>query len=175
MVTSACLMSSSSLNDLAIVVVEDHDDARRYLDLFLVQLGAKVVVASNAFEGLRAIKNTLPNLVLSAIQMPGMDGYELLENICALGCRRPCIGYRNERLFLAGRPRANTSCRLSGMLAEAIHTRQVSGNDSGCLLSLCAELLARSAPLHSASGASLSRRSTKQRESMLRPPRGWQI
>jgi CheY-like chemotaxis protein len=83
MVTSACLMSSSSLNDLAIVVVEDHDDARRYLDLFLVQLGAKVVVASNAFEGLRAIKNTLPNLVLSAIQMPGMDGYELLENICA--------------------------------------------------------------------------------------------
>jgi DNA-binding NarL/FixJ family response regulator len=146
MVLSPCLMSSSSLNDLAIVVVEDHDDARRYLDLFLVQLGAKVVVASNAFEGLRAIKNTLPNLVLSAIQMPGMDGYELLENICALGCRRPCIGYRNERLFLAGRPRANTSCRLSGMLAEAIHTRQVSGNDSGCLLSLCAELLARSAP-----------------------------
>jgi CheY-like chemotaxis protein len=131
MVTSPCLMSSSSLNDLAIVVVEDHDDARRYLDLFLGQLGAKVVVASNAFEGLRAIKNTLPNLVLSAIQMPGMDGYELLGNIRALGCRRQCIGYRNERLFLAGRPRANTSCRLSGMLAEAIHTRQVSGNDSG--------------------------------------------
>jgi twitching motility two-component system response regulator PilG len=74
MVTSPCLMSSSSLNDLAIVVVEDHDDARRYLDLFLGQLGAKVVVASKAFEGLRAIKNTLPNLVLSAIQMPGMAG-----------------------------------------------------------------------------------------------------
>ena len=107
MVTSACLMSSSSLNDLAIVVVEDHDDARRYLDLFLGQLGAKVVVASNAFEGLRAIKNTLPNLVLSAIQMPGMDGYELLGNIRALGCRRQCIGYRNERLFRALRSRAH--------------------------------------------------------------------
>ena len=66
MATSPCLMSSSSLNDLAIIVVEDHDDARRYLDLFLGQLGAKVVVASKAFEGLRAIKNTLPNLVLSA-------------------------------------------------------------------------------------------------------------
>ena len=85
MVTSPCLMSSSSLNDLAIVVVEDHEDARRYLDLFLGQLGAKVVVASNAFEGLRAIKNTLPNLVLTAIQMPSMDGYELLKNIRALG------------------------------------------------------------------------------------------
>jgi CheY-like chemotaxis protein len=175
LVTSPCLMSSSSLNDLAIVVVEDHDDARGYLDLFLGQLGAKIVVASKAFEGLRAIKNTLPNLVLSAIQKTGMDGYELLENIRALGCRRQFIGYRNERVFLAGRSRADTSCRLSGILAEAIHTRQVSGNDSVCLLSPCAELLARSAPLHSASGASLSRRSPLQRESMLRPPRGLQI
>ena len=36
--------------------VEDHNDARRYLDLFLGQLGAKVMVASNAFEGLELIK-----------------------------------------------------------------------------------------------------------------------
>jgi hypothetical protein len=58
-----------------------------------------------------------------------------------------CTGYRNERLFLACRPRANTSCRLSGMLAEAIDTRQVNGNDSGCPLSrLCAEFPAPSAP-----------------------------
>jgi CheY-like chemotaxis protein len=78
-------MSPSCLSDLAIVVVEDHDDARRYPDLFLGQLGAEVAVASNAFEGLRAIKNTLPDLVLSDIQMPGLDGYELLEDIRAPG------------------------------------------------------------------------------------------
>jgi len=30
--------------------VEDHDDARRYLDLFLRQLGAEVMVASNVSE-----------------------------------------------------------------------------------------------------------------------------
>ena len=140
MVTSPCLMSPSSLNDLAIVVVEDHDDARRYLDLFLGQLGAKVVVASNAFEGLRAIKNTLPNLVLSDYTNAGYGRVRIAGKYSCpgTGCRRQCTGYRNERLFLAGRPRANTSCRLSGMLAEAIHTRQVSGNDSGCLLSASA-------------------------------------
>jgi hypothetical protein len=44
---------------------EDHDDARRYLDLFLRQLGAKVMVASKAFEGLELIKHSHPNLVLS--------------------------------------------------------------------------------------------------------------
>ena len=79
MVLSPCLISPTCLNDLAIVVVEDHDDARRYVELFLGQLGAKVVVASKAFEGLRAIKNTLPDLVLSDIKMPCMDGFELLE------------------------------------------------------------------------------------------------
>ena len=78
-------MSPSSLAGLAIVVVEDHDDARRYLDLFLRQLGAKVMVASNAFEGLDLIKHSLPDFVLSDIKMPGMDGFELLREIRALG------------------------------------------------------------------------------------------
>jgi CheY-like chemotaxis protein len=56
MVVSPCRMSLSCLAGLAIVVVEDHDDARRHLDLFLGQLGAKVTVTSNAFEGLELIK-----------------------------------------------------------------------------------------------------------------------
>ena len=80
-----CRMSPSCLVGFAIVVVEDYDDARRYLDLFLRQLGAKVMVASNAFEALELIKNSRPDLVLSDIKMPGMDGFELLDEIRALG------------------------------------------------------------------------------------------
>ena len=57
----------------------------RYLGLFLDRMGANVVVARNAFEGLEAIKNNHPNLVLSDIKMPGMDGFELLREIRALG------------------------------------------------------------------------------------------
>jgi CheY-like chemotaxis protein len=78
-------MSPSRLSNLTIVVVEDHDDARRYLGLFLNQMGANVVVARNAFEGLEAIKNNHPNLVVSDIRMPGMDGFGLLREIRALG------------------------------------------------------------------------------------------
>jgi CheY-like chemotaxis protein len=77
-------MPLNTLNGLAIVVVEDHDDARRYLDLFLSRLGAKVVVARDAFEGLEAIKKNRPLLVISDIQMPGKDGVELLREIRAL-------------------------------------------------------------------------------------------
>jgi CheY-like chemotaxis protein len=78
-------MSPNRLSNLTIVVVEDHDDARRYLALFLDRLGLNVVVARNAFEGLEAIKTSQPNLVLSDITMPGMDGFELLRKIRALG------------------------------------------------------------------------------------------
>jgi CheY-like chemotaxis protein len=78
-------MSPNRLSNLTIVVVEDHDDARRYLGLFLDRLGVNVVVARNAFEGLGAIKTSRPNLVLSEITMPGMDGFELLRTIRALG------------------------------------------------------------------------------------------
>src|SRR6266403_5073583 len=78
-------MSPNRLSNLTIVVVEDHDDARRYLGLFLDRLGANVVLARNGFEGLEAIKNYRPNLVLSDIYMPEMDGLELLREIRALG------------------------------------------------------------------------------------------
>jgi len=78
-------MSPNRLSNLTIVVVEDHDDARTYLGLFLDRLGANVVVARNAFEGLEAIKNNHPNLVVSDITMPGMDGFGLLREIRALG------------------------------------------------------------------------------------------
>ena len=120
MVVSPCYMSPDCLADLRIVVVEDHDDARRYLDLFLSQLGANVVVARNAFEGLEAIKNSHPDLVLSDIKMPGMDGFQLLDEIRALGSDAGgrCTGYSDERLFLGDRSKAHASRRFSGMPAE---------------------------------------------------------
>ena len=71
----------TSLKGLVILVVEDHDDARRYVELFLRQLGAKVMGARNAVEGLEAVKTQFPAVVLSDIQMPGGDGFQLLREI----------------------------------------------------------------------------------------------
>ena len=62
-------MSPNSLSNLTIVVVEDRDDARRYLGLFLDRLNATVVWTKNGFEGLEARKNSRPNLVASDIQI----------------------------------------------------------------------------------------------------------
>ena len=79
------LMSPNRLSNLKIVVVDDHNDFRRYLGAFLGYLGADVAVAENAIEGLEAVKAYRPNLVLSDISMPGRDGFGLLSDIRALG------------------------------------------------------------------------------------------
>ena len=78
-------MSPNRLSKLTILIVEDHDDARAFLGLFLERLGATVVAARNAFEGIEAVKNSRPNLVLSDISMPHRDGFDLLRDIRALG------------------------------------------------------------------------------------------
>ena len=112
-------MSPNRLSNLTIVVVEDHDDARRYLGLFLDRLGANVVVAGNGFEGLEAIKNNGPNLVVSDIQMPGMGGLELLREIQALG------------------PDAGGSVPVIAITAFGTHAdreRLLHGGFKGCLL-----------------------------------------
>ena len=54
-------MTPNRLRNVTIVVVEDDDDTRKYLCIFLGQLGAKVVVAENAFKGLEAVKAYRPN------------------------------------------------------------------------------------------------------------------
>jgi CheY-like chemotaxis protein len=83
--TVSAIRSPDRLSNLTIVVVEDHDDTRRYLGLFLNQIGADVVLARNGFEGLEATKNNRPDLVVSDIRMPEMDGFELLREIRAFG------------------------------------------------------------------------------------------
>jgi CheY-like chemotaxis protein len=84
-------MSHKPLSNFTIVVVEDHDDTRRFLDIFLGRLGANVVVAKNASEGVEAVKTDRPNLVLSDIKLPEGDGFEVLRRIRAIG---PAVGGR---------------------------------------------------------------------------------
>jgi CheY-like chemotaxis protein len=73
------------LENLTIVIVEDHADARALIGAFLRQEGANVISASNGFEGLEAIRAHHPDLVLSDLVMGGRDGFELLNDIRALG------------------------------------------------------------------------------------------
>jgi CheY-like chemotaxis protein len=78
-------MSADLFKDLTILLVEDHDDTRTYLGLFLARLGARILVARNASEAFEAVKTFHPDIVLSDISMPGRDGFDLLGDIRGLG------------------------------------------------------------------------------------------
>jgi CheY-like chemotaxis protein len=68
-------------SQVTIVIVEDHSDTRVLLTDFLTQLGARVVQAGDAKEGLEAIDRCSPNVVLSDIWLPIRSGFELLRDI----------------------------------------------------------------------------------------------
>jgi CheY-like chemotaxis protein len=110
MSTLAFGLMPPNLKNLTIIVVEDDNDVRRHVGAFLVRSGATVVVAKNGFEGLEAIKNHAPNMVLSDLKMSGMGGFGLLRRIRALG---PASGGRVPVI-------AMTACVIKGERASVL-------------------------------------------------------
>ena len=116
--------------------MEDHEDSRAFLSLFLRGLGANVVMASNAFEGIEAVKNNRPNLVLSDISMPDRDGFALLRDIRVFifgpdaGGSVPVIAMT---ALISHRDRARVlDTGFPGMLAQALHCTTVTRIDFDC-------------------------------------------
>jgi PAS domain S-box-containing protein len=66
---------------MKILVVEDTEDARILLSDQLSANGYEVISAVNGEEALKALQHSLPDLIISDILMPVMDGFELCKNI----------------------------------------------------------------------------------------------
>jgi PAS domain S-box-containing protein len=66
-----------------LLLVDDEEDIRRFLGLFLSDLGYAVHAAANGEEALAMFDTVKPSIVLTDIKMPVMDGLELLKRIKA--------------------------------------------------------------------------------------------
>src|SRR5688500_6794369 len=64
-----------------ILVVDDDPDIREVLADRLEALGYRVLTAANGVEGLEVFERQSPHLVLLDIEMPGMNGLEMLGEI----------------------------------------------------------------------------------------------
>jgi CheY-like chemotaxis protein len=69
---------------LSIVVVEDDGDAASVLFEWLEDLGHRVTVAHTGAEGLRAIRERRPNLVICDIGLPDISGLEVCRSVRSL-------------------------------------------------------------------------------------------
>jgi len=74
-------MFKNRLSNIRIVVVDDDDDTRNLLRFFLEHCGAQPTVASNGQEALELIRKLRPDLLISDLAMPHMDGYELMKKV----------------------------------------------------------------------------------------------
>lgn len=67
--------------DLTILCVEDEQDLRESIVMFLKKFFKKVDSAEDGLQGLEKYKSNHYDIVLTDIQMPKMDGLELLKEI----------------------------------------------------------------------------------------------
>ncbi len=73
--------SAPTLDGLSILVVDDEEDARELIDRILRDRGANVRTAGSGDEALDALAAEHPDLLISDIGMPGMDGYTLIQSV----------------------------------------------------------------------------------------------
>lgn len=71
----------ADLQGFHVLVIDDEADARHLIRHILTKCGATVTTASSAAEGLAAVRQHRPDMLLSDIGMPVEDGYEFLAKL----------------------------------------------------------------------------------------------
>lgn len=66
---------------LRVLVIEDSLDTLNMLKLWLSTFGCEVLIAAEAIEGVRLATEQPPDLIISDIGMPEVDGYELMRTL----------------------------------------------------------------------------------------------
>ncbi|MGM3308001.1 response regulator [Anabaena sp. WFMT] len=75
---------SLDLQGIHVLVVDDETDTRDFVAFLLEQAGARVIVTASAGEAFTALTQFQPDVLLSDIGMPEMDGFMLMRQIRAL-------------------------------------------------------------------------------------------
>ncbi len=64
-----------------ILIIDDDESIRDTLEIFFSELGYKIQIAKNGKLGLEFLEKIHPDLVITDLKMPGMDGLEVLKRI----------------------------------------------------------------------------------------------
>jgi len=86
------------MNKRKILVVEDEGDMRKMLAMELEAAGYEVSQAEDGEEGFQAAKKVKPDLIISDILMPKMDGNHLMKKL-----RQSDFGYDIPFIVLTAR------------------------------------------------------------------------
>jgi PAS domain S-box-containing protein len=76
--------TSPDLSGVRVLVVDDEPDNRDFLVFLLEAYGACVYAAASGYEALSSLRKEQPDLLISDIGMPEMDGYMLIRQVRSL-------------------------------------------------------------------------------------------
>jgi len=79
------------LSGLRVLALDDDPDSLEVLRTILLGAGAQVAVARTAQEALALLRTGRPQLLISDIGMPGMDGFELIRHVRSLDDTELCM------------------------------------------------------------------------------------
>lgn len=74
-------LTPPALAGLHVAIVEDETDARELVRSVLVERGARTSVFGNALEALEFCMASPPDVIVSDLGMPGVDGYEFIRRL----------------------------------------------------------------------------------------------
>ena len=73
--------SSKNFEEMKILIVDDNESSRELLILILETEGAETKTTASAAAALAIVEQFQPDLLISDIGMPGMNGYELIQRV----------------------------------------------------------------------------------------------
>lgn len=79
------------LSGLRVLALDDDPDSLEVLRTILLGAGAQVAVAGTPQEALAVLRTKRPQLLISDIGMPGMDGFELIRHVRSLDDTELCM------------------------------------------------------------------------------------
>jgi len=117
-----------------ILVVDDDESVREVFKLMLQEEGYEVTVANNGFDALLKLKDSVPEVIISDLNMPEMSGFEFLSVVRR---RFPNVS------VIASSGAYGSKVVPSGVLADAFYAKGQDGAET--LLSSVAALIETSA------------------------------
>lgn len=82
--SSLSIPESLPLDGVQVLIVEDDADSQDFVVFVLQQEGAEAIAVSSGFEALQVLLQTKPDVLVSDISMPDMDGYMLIRQVRSL-------------------------------------------------------------------------------------------
>jgi CheY-like chemotaxis protein len=74
-----------------VLVIDDDEEHRALIKAMLVGVGHRVEEASDGVQGLKLFGSVAPHLVLTDINMPGLDGHEVISALRVVNPKVPII------------------------------------------------------------------------------------